>query len=128
MVMSGLALRSTAVCFLAWSAYIWPGLGSPEAVRLVVAWASVKDRDPFWGGGGGCLLEAVPRALARAALSAPYAMWVSIPAQDCPFCHIIEYLVAPSSGRDLSVNMVSPGRRFSASALASAHLPSAAPR
>ena len=42
MVVSGLALRSTAMCFLAWSAYIWPGPDSSEAIRLTAAWASVK--------------------------------------------------------------------------------------
>jgi hypothetical protein len=42
MVMSGLALRSAAMCFLAWIAYIWPGPGSSEAMRLMAVWASVK--------------------------------------------------------------------------------------
>jgi len=33
----GLALRRAAMCFLAWSAYIWLGLGSSEAIRLMPA-------------------------------------------------------------------------------------------
>jgi len=41
MVMSGLALRGAAMCFLAWSAHTWPGPGSSEASRLMAACASV---------------------------------------------------------------------------------------
>jgi len=41
MVMSGLALRSTVMCFLAWSAYIWPGQ-TPLRPRLMAACVSVK--------------------------------------------------------------------------------------
>jgi len=37
MVMSGMALRSTVTRFLAWSACIWPGPGSSEAIRLMAA-------------------------------------------------------------------------------------------
>jgi len=39
MMMPGLALRSASMCFLAWSAYIWPGPGSSEAIRLMAACA-----------------------------------------------------------------------------------------
>jgi len=42
MMMPGLALRSAAMCFLAWSAYCWPGPGSSETIRLMAAWASMK--------------------------------------------------------------------------------------
>jgi len=41
MVMSGLALRSTAMCLLVWSAYIWPGQTPPRPC-LMAAWVSVK--------------------------------------------------------------------------------------
>lgn len=34
MLMTGLALGSDALCSFAWSAYIWPGPGSTEAMRL----------------------------------------------------------------------------------------------
>jgi len=42
MVMPGLALRSTAMCFRAWIAYCCPGPGSSDAMRLMAACASVK--------------------------------------------------------------------------------------
>ena len=52
---------------LAWSAYCWPGPGSSEVIRLMVAWASVKivTRSDVV-----CLPEADSSALARAAHSA----------------------------------------------------------
>jgi len=37
-------------------------------------------------------------------------MWHLIPSQVCPFFHTTAYPVAPSSIRDPSVNIVSPGR------------------
>ena len=42
MVIPGLAFRSAAMCFLACSAYCWPGPGSSVAMRLMAAWASEK--------------------------------------------------------------------------------------
>jgi len=47
-------------------------------------------------------------------------MWALMPSQGWPFFHTTVYLAAPSSIRDPSVNIVSPGRAFSASTLASA--------
>jgi len=35
MVIPGRARRSVAMCFLAWSAYCWPGPGSSVAIRLM---------------------------------------------------------------------------------------------
>jgi hypothetical protein len=64
---SGLALRSVAMCFLARIAYIRPGSGFSEAMRLMAAWASVKI---VTLSGADCCLAAVANALARAAHSA----------------------------------------------------------
>jgi len=47
-------------------------------------------------------------------------MWHLMPSQVCPLLHTTAYPVAPSSIRDPSVNIVSPDRALSASALASA--------
>jgi len=48
MVMSGLALRGAAMCFLASSAHIWPGArlfrGHPPDGGLGIR----EDRDPLW--------------------------------------------------------------------------------
>ena len=43
MVISGRALRNTAMCFLAWSAYFWPGRGHPSDGGLGVP----EIRDPL---------------------------------------------------------------------------------
>jgi len=67
MAESGLAFLSTAMCFLAWSAYFWPGPVSSEAIRLLATFASVKTVTRF---GVVCSLEAVSGAPARAAHSA----------------------------------------------------------
>jgi len=65
-------LRSTAMCFLAWSAYIWPGTGSSEAICLTAACAPAKIATRS---GAACLLEAVSSALAGVARSASWASW-----------------------------------------------------
>ena len=63
MVTSGRALRSTAMFLLAWSAYIWPGPGSSEAIRVMAAWAFVNI---VALSGVTCLLETDSSALERA--------------------------------------------------------------
>jgi len=67
MVMSGPAFGSTAMRFLARSAYIWPRPGSSEAIHLMAAYVLVKI---VTCSGVVCLLEAVSSALAKAAHSA----------------------------------------------------------
>ena len=42
MMISGRAFRSTAMCFLAWSAYFRPGPGSSQAIWMMAAYTSVK--------------------------------------------------------------------------------------
>jgi len=77
MMIPGLALRSRATCFPAWSAYRWPGPGSSEAIRLMAACASVKF---VTRSGIVFLLEADSSARARAAHSALYTsrLWVRL--------------------------------------------------
>jgi hypothetical protein len=67
MMMPGRTLRRAAMCLRAWIAYIWPGPGSSEAMRLMAAWMSVKMATLS---GAAYRLAAVSSALARAAHSA----------------------------------------------------------
>jgi len=80
MVMSGRALRSAAMCFLACIAYIQPKPGSSKAMRLMAAWASVKAVTPS---GVVWRLAAISKALARAAriIGLLVVVWILMPTQ-----------------------------------------------
>jgi hypothetical protein len=67
MVMPGRALRSDGIYFRAGIAYMRPGLGSSDAIRLMATWASVTMVTIH---GADCRLAAVSRDLASAARSA----------------------------------------------------------
>jgi len=75
MTIPGLALGSVAMYILAWNAYIWPGPGSFEAIRLMAGFATVKI---VTLSGVIRLLAAVSRARARAAhvtMLLPVSVW-----------------------------------------------------
>jgi hypothetical protein len=120
MMIPGLALRSAAMCFQVWIAYIWPGPDSSEAMRLMADWASVK---MVTFSGVVCRLAAVSSALARAAqhrgfLVVAHVSFDAHPALTSLPCNRISSY--PAIRRGPSVNMVRPGLGHSASVLAAA--------